>query len=124
MSLCATLGADELEIFPTKQACDEPQRKLMWNTHNFQGIGVEVDRERALKLYQAALRAEGQLEGGLATAGDGTMAALFEAKQQGLLPDKKKGNIAREGQTDEHGEDQGVKQLGESSSSTSEKASA
>lgn len=63
----------------------------MWNAHNVQGIGVEVDRERALKLYQAALRAEGQLEGGLATAGDDTMAALFEAKQEGLLSDTKKG---------------------------------
>lgn len=96
----------------------------MWNAHNVQGIGVEVDRERALKLYQAALRAEGQLEEGLAAAGDDTMAALFKAKQQGLLSDTKKGDIAREGQTDGHGEDQGVKQLGESSPSSSEKASA
>lgn len=55
-----------------------------------QGLGVKVDRERALKLYQAALRAEGQLEGDLAVMGDDTMARLFEAKGKGLLSAKDK----------------------------------
>ncbi|CAM9403938.1 unnamed protein product [Ectocarpus fasciculatus] len=110
--------------FERAGALGMPQAMLNLGKMLENGIGVEVDRERALKLYQAALRAEGQLEEGLAAAGDDTMAALFKAKQQGLLSDTKKGDIAREDQTDGHGEDQGVKQLGESSPSSSEKASA
>lgn len=58
---------------------------------------MEVDRERALKLYQAALRAEGQLEGELAEMGDDTMARIFEAKEKGFFAEKDKqlgaGNI-------------------------------
>lgn len=54
----------------------------------FQGLGVEVDRERALQLYQTALRAEGQLEGDLAEVGDDTMARIFEAKGKGLFAEK------------------------------------
>lgn len=55
-----------------------------------QGLGVEVDRERALQLYQAALRAEGQLEGDLAEMGDDTMAKIFDAKGKGFFAERDK----------------------------------
>lgn len=53
-----------------------------------QGLGVEADQERALKLYQAAARAEGQLGGELAADVDEAMAKLVEAKQKGVFSEK------------------------------------
>lgn len=47
-----------------------------------QGIGVEKDRERALKLYQSGLRAEAQLEGGVAEFGDAAVANVMTTMEQ------------------------------------------
>eukprot|EP00903_Cladosiphon_okamuranus_P011718 g11020.t1 len=72
------------------------------------GLGVEVDRERALKLYQAALRAEGQLVGELAEMGDDIMARMLEAKGKGVFSEKGKqkdvGSGAQDPSKDEGGE--------------------
>lgn len=47
-----------------------------------QGIGVEPDRKRALKLYQTAVRAEGQLNGESAEIGDATVEKLIAARDK------------------------------------------
>lgn len=74
----------------------------------YQGFGVEVDRERALKMYQAALRAEGHLEGELAKVSDDIMATVFEAKGKEFVAEKDKqkelGRGAPEPSKDEGGE--------------------
>lgn len=46
-----------------------------------QGIGVEQDRERALKWYQSGLRAEAQLEGAVAEFGDAAVSNVMKQKR-------------------------------------------
>lgn len=62
-----------------------------------QGIGVEPDRERALKLYQSGLRAEAQLEGEVAEFGDATVANVMTAMEQ-QRSEEKKAQIDRGGE--------------------------
>lgn len=63
-----------------------------------QGIGVEPDQERALKLYQSGLRAEAQLEGGVAEFGDAAV-ANFMATMKKQRSEEKQAQIGRGGET-------------------------
>ena len=51
------------------------------NIAAMQGIGVEQDRERALKWYQSGLRAEAQLEGAVAEFGDAAVSNVMKQKR-------------------------------------------
>lgn len=86
-----------------------------------QGLGVPVDKKRALQLFQAALRAEGHLDGEAAIAGDKTMAAFYEAKEKGLLEEdegEEKAKLRVEsGKKDEDDRAEDVRPVGENSSS-------
>ncbi|CAM9089884.1 unnamed protein product [Scytosiphon promiscuus] len=105
-----------------------PQAMLNLGKMLEQGLGVPVDKERALKLFQAALRAEGQLFGEAAEAGDKTMAALYEAKEKGLLAEDEKGGKAQlrveSGKGDGHDRDEDAKLLDTGDSSHPKKVSA
>eukprot|EP00752_Nemacystus_decipiens_P009159 g8181.t1 len=85
--------------FEKAGAAGVPQALLNLGKMLETGLGVEVDRKRALELYQTALRAEGQLEGELAEMGDDVMAKLVEAKEKGAFADKGKGNLTETGIT-------------------------
>ncbi|CAM9437071.1 unnamed protein product, partial [Hapterophycus canaliculatus] len=71
--------------FEKAGASGVPQAMLNLGKMYEEGLGVPVDKKRALQLFQAALRAEGHLQGEAAEAGDKAMAAFYDAKEKGLL---------------------------------------